>query len=120
MTPNTEVKNEAASCFATEYGNATLTLYSDSDVALVTHTLSGFGEPVDGLLTANQIPEATVNLSAGTGTDISYGELASGSNIYTLTVTETGGGGDIIIDSDSGLELVANGVSTITSLTVQF
>ena len=116
MIPNTAAKNEAASDFSTDYATATLTLFSAANAPLAVHTLAGFGAPVGGVITASAIASATANANAGAGTDVDYAELTAGTKTYTLTV---GTVGTEVVMSPS-VQLVENGTSNITNLTVTF
>lgn len=111
-TGDTTARNSRASDFSADYSTATLQIL-DGATVLASHTLAGFGAPSTGVITANAISSETI---AATGT-ADGATISDTSGTYTLTVSGTGGGGDVEIDD---LNYVAGGTSNITSLTVTF
>lgn len=111
-TGDTTARNSRASDFATDYATATLTIL-DSATTLATHTLTGFGAPSTGVITASAIATETI---ANSGT-ADGATLSDAAGTYTLTVGATGSGADVEIND---LNYVAGGDSNITSLTVTF
>ena len=111
-TADTTARNSRASDFASDYATATLTIL-DGATTLATHTLAGFGAPATGVITASAIASETIAAS-GTADSATLSDTAG---TYTLTVSGTGGGGDVEIDD---LDFVSGGTSNITSLTVTF
>ena len=58
-TGDTTARNSRASDFAADYATATLTLLSGA-TSLAVHTLTGFGAPATGVITANAIADDTI------------------------------------------------------------
>lgn len=109
-TADTTARNSRASDFASDYGTATLTLLAGA-TTLATHTLTGFGAPSTGVITANAIADETI---AATGTADSA-TLTAAAGTYTLTVGTSGT--DVIVSNTS---YVAGGTSSVNSLQVTF
>ncbi len=109
-TADETARNSRASDFASDYAAATLTIL-DGVTVLATHTLTGFGAPATGVITANAIANAVI---AATGTADSA-TLSSAAGTYTLTVGTSGT--DVIVTSTS---YAAGGNSIVNSLTVTF
>lgn len=117
---NTNSTNSQVANIATDYGTATLTIYSGTppaganaalsgNTALAVHTLAGFGAPASGTITANAIATETI---AATGT-ATFARLVQGSN--TMQVTAGTGSQELVLSSTS---YVSGEDSTINSLTV--
>ena len=109
-TADTTARNSRASDFAADYGTATLTIKAGA-TTLATHTLTGFGAPATGVITANAIADATIAAS-GTADSATLSDTAG---TYTLTVGTSGT--DVVV---SDTNYVSGGTSTINSLTVTF
>lgn len=109
-TGNTTARNSRASDFASDYGTATLTIKAGA-TTLATHTLSGFGAPSNGEITANAISDATI---AATGTADSA-ELSDTAGTYTLTLGTSGA--DVIVSTTN---YISGQTSSISSMTVTF
>lgn len=109
-TANTSERNQRASDWSARFGTATLVI-SAGATPLATHTLTGFGAPSTGVITANAIADATI---ANTGT-ANTATLTSGSNVYTLTVGTSGT--DVVVSNTS---YVSGETSSITAMTVTF
>ena len=110
MTPNTDARNNMASYFSATYGTATLTIL-DGATPLAVHTLSGFSAPVAGLITANAIADDTI-LAIGVADSAT---LTDGTKTFTLSVGLSGAEVNV-----NNLTYVANGISSINVLTVQY
>jgi hypothetical protein len=109
-TGDTTARNSRASDFANDYNTATLTLLAGG-TTLATHTLTGFGAPATGVITANAIADETI---AATGTADSA-TLSAAAGTYTLTVGTSGT--DVIVSNTS---YVSGGTSSVNSLQVTF
>jgi len=109
-TGDTNARNSRASDFANDYTTATLTIL-DGATALATHTLTGFGAPNTGVITANAIADVTI-ANSGTADGATLSDTAG---TYTLTVGTSGT--DVIVSDPN---YVAGGTSSITSLQVTF
>lgn len=109
-TADTTARNSRASDFATDYATATLTIKSGA-TTLATHTLTGFGAPATGVITANAIADATI-AADGTADSATISDTAG---TYTLTVGTSGA--DLNL---STLTYISGETSSITSLNVTF
>lgn len=109
-TGDTTARNSRASDFAADYATATLTIL-DGATTLATHTLTGFGAPATGVITANAIADATI-AADGTADSATISDTAG---TYTLTVGTSGA--DLNL---STLTYVSGETSSINSLTVTF
>lgn len=109
-TADTTARNSRASDFASDYATATLTIKAGA-TTLVTHTLTGFGAPSNGVITANAITTETITASGTADT----AELSATAGTYTLTVGTSGT--DLVV---SDTNYVAGGDSNVTSLTFTF
>ncbi len=111
-TGDTTARNSRASDFASDYATATLTIKAGA-TTLATHTLTGFGAPATGVITANAIADATI---ANTDT-ADTATLSDTAGAYTLTVGTIGSGADVEI---STLNFISGETSSVSSLTVTF
>lgn len=121
MQLNTAAQNSQIGNAATDYATATLTIYtgaapaSANDAAsgtlLVNHTLAGFGAASNGTITANAIADATIAAGGTAG----YARITNGTETLQLTVSATGGGGEVQLSTTT---LVQGGNSQVTSLTL--
>lgn len=109
-TADTTARNSRASDFASDYGTAALVI-KDGATTLATHTLTGFGAPSNGVITANAISDATI-AADGTADSATISDTAG---TYTLTVGLSGS--DLNL---STLTYITGETSSITSLTVTF
>ena len=109
-TGNTTARNSRASDFAADYAAATLTIFEGA-TTLATHTLTGFGAPATGVITANAIADATI---AADGTADSA-TISAAAGTYTLTVGTSGA--DLNL---STLTYLTGETSSITSLAITF
>ncbi len=109
-TPNLQENIAVVNNFATDYANATLTIYAGV-TPLSVFNLLGFIDNGDGTVTANDIAP-TVNVGDG---NADSALLLVGGRSYLLTVGLIGSGADIEI---SKLEHSIGGTSELQSLTV--
>ena len=109
---DTTARNSRASDFSADYSTATLE-FKEGSTVLATHTLTGFGAPSTGLITANAVADATI-AEDGTADSALWSDTAGS---YILTVGTTGSGADVIINT---LSFVAGETSSISSATVDF
>lgn len=118
---NTSSINSQADNIGTDFATATLVIYSgtpplDADtplsgnVALATHTLTGWGTAVAGVITASNLPDTQVIAATGTAT---FARLELLSN--TMQVTAGTGAQELVLSSTS---YTAGEDSTINSLTI--
>lgn len=105
---NLAARNTAIAAFCQAYATAQLRIMRDATV-LATHTLNGFGTPVDGVITAAPIANATV----ANGGVANRAMLVAGDNQLTLTV----GTSDAHVNMNN-LTLVAGGTSIVNSVTM--
>lgn len=121
-TINVALRNAQLSALATRFADAVLTMYSGtvpanaeasigSAVALVSHTLAGFGAPSAGSMTANAIATETITTS---GT-LSFARIADGSEVVQLSVGLSGSGADLITGT---ITYTSGQDSIIVSLTI--
>ena len=119
LTLTTAARNAAADAVVdlcdsgASAGNLKL-YHSDGTTVLSTHALNdpAFGAAATGTATANAIGSAT---ASGTGTATTFKLFDSDSTeVLSGTVTGTGGGGDITLDSTS---ITSGQTVNITSLT---
>ena len=112
--------NSQADNVGTDFSTATLIIFSGTppasadavlsgNTALVTHTLTGFGAAVSGVITANAVATETI---ANTGT-ATFGRLALTDK--TMQVTLGTGAQELVVSSTS---YVAGEDSTVNSLTI--
>lgn len=111
-TGDTTAINSRASDFSADYATATLTILAGA-TPLATHTLTGFGAPAAGVITANAIANATIANTATADT----ATLSDTAGTYTLTVGTVGSGQDVEL---STLSYVSGETSSVNSLTVTF
>lgn len=111
-TGDTTARNSRASDFAADYATATLTILAGA-TTLASHTLTGFGAPATGVITANAIADETI-ANSGTADGATLSDTAG---TYTLTVGTVGSGADVEL---STLTYVSGETSSINSLTVTF
>ena len=111
-TGDTTAINSRAADFSADYATSTLTIKAGA-TTLATHTLTGFGAPSVGVITASAIANATI---AATGT-ADGATISDVSGTYTLTVGLTNSGADVEISS---LSFVSGETSSVNSLTVTF
>lgn len=86
---------------------------------LATHTLTGFSEPVNGVVTANAIADV-LNTGNGVPTNAT---LSQSGRVLTLSVGLPGSNAEVIIgetEDETLPEYVVNGTSKITSLTITY
>lgn len=107
---NSTARDYMASSVSSGWGTATLTILAGS-TTLATHTLTGFGAPSSGVITASAIANATI---AASGTATSATLTQSG---RTLTLSIGTSGTEVVVSS---LSYVAGGTSQITSLTITY
>jgi hypothetical protein len=108
MNLNPTARNTAIGLFASTYASATLQFLNGSTV-LASHTLTGFGSPAAGVVTANAIANSTV----GTGGTINGAKLIAGSNELSLSVGLTGAEVNV-----ASMTLVQGGNSIVSNLTM--
>jgi hypothetical protein len=111
-TGNTTARNSRANDFSADFATATLTIKAGG-TTLAVHTLTGFGAPSTGVITASAISDETI---AASGTADSA-TLSDTSGEYALTVGVTSSGADVEI---STLTFISGETSSVTSLTVTF
>ena len=109
-TLNTAARNTAITSLAAPYAAAALNIYEGATL-LVSHTLTGFGAAVGGVVTANAITDATVATSTTTAADSA--KFVAGGNEVTLSVGLSGT--EVIMSS---LSLTSGGNSSVTSVTL--
>lgn len=107
---NSTARNYMADSVGTGFGTATLTILAGA-TTLATHTLTGFGAAVNGVITANAIASANI---AASGTANSATLTQSG---RTLTLSVGTSGTEVVVSSTS---YVAGGASSVTSLTITY
>lgn len=107
---NTTARNYMADAVGAGFGTATLTIL-DGVTPLATHTLTGFGAAVNGVITANAIANSTI-LASGTATSAT---LTQASRTLTLSVGTSGT--EVIVSTTS---YVAGGTSSVTSATITY
>lgn len=111
-TADTTARNSRASDFSTDYSTASLVIKAGA-TTLATHTLTGFGAPSVGVITASAIADATIAATATADT----ATLTDTAGTYTLTVGTVSSGADVEI---STLTFITGETSSVTSLTVTF
>jgi len=107
---NTTARDYMLSSINTGWSTATLTILAGG-TTLATHTLTGFGAPSGGSITAAAIASSTISAS-GTATSAT---LTQASRTLTLSIGTSGT--EVIV---SNLSYVAGGTSSITSLVISY
>lgn len=111
-TGDTTARNSRASDFANDYATAQFQ-FLDGATVLATHTLANFAAPVNGVITANAVADATILVDG----EPDSATISDTAGTYTLTVGTVGSGQDVEV---STLNFIAGETSTIVSLTVNF
>jgi hypothetical protein len=109
-TGDTTARNSRASDFSADYTTATLTILAGG-TTLATHTLTGFGAPATGLLTAAAIADEII---AASGT-ADGATLSDAAGTYTLTLGT--GSEDVVVSTTN---YISGETSSVSSLTVTF
>ena len=109
---NTAARNTMVGYAGVMLGTGTLVIYAGA-TALATHTMTGFGSEVGGVIVANAIADVTI-ADGGVADSV---KLINGANETTLSVGIAGSGAEVIVSS---LTYVKDGTSKINSITVTF
>lgn len=125
MRYSTTVRNEIADVLKQTEGG-TCTFYSGTEPSDITTTPAGdnlgslsipnpgFTTPSSGEIDLQGDWEGTATAAAGTGTTPDFAILINGSHAVLLTVSLSGGGGELIVDA----ALEDGGIITVSSLTL--
>jgi hypothetical protein len=123
MSHNTQLRNDALAAYlALLPSGATLILYNGTppasgdaalsgNQAVATHTMAGWGLPLNGVASASAIANATI-ANAGPPT---FGRITQGARTLQLSAGASGSGANIIYGAGSW---VVGGTSQISSITV--
>lgn len=116
ISHSTGARNAMADAVAARLNNGKIKLYTSDDTLLATLTFAStaFGSASGGVITANAITGDSAADATGTAAKATFTDASDGVEISGLTVTASGGGGNIILATTSISQNVAVNLSTAT------